>query len=529
MAETNRISKYVELAPIRHRHLTEISVEQLVHRYQEVLGTTYLSFEERSWLEVVFEKFATRPGYWSESDLTSFLSLSFPEPSTQLLREAGPTLYRLLLRVGSYPYHQDPSKKLDLSTLRTATVILLRNDEYRLWFSYGDEEENECAARLQARYPRLLFQALAPTPDLNTDEMGESDDEDVVEALRVISQRKFIRDPTNPKIGTPVPKTPRPSSFPSSHARMLDGQLSRVDLQVLLRLFLACQLYWGGSGPEHVIASPSNGFDRAADSLYTAFELDQEGNCGWRSFDRAIAKQKTGLYMAMPRILDPLIKGSQTIDTSAFASLPRAEATNLLRSNYQSAESRFPTPGAILTLPLLSQLTMFLPEDLLFDKAKLLFWTKGGEQKMPHSIKAHLDDPSADSLLLISAKTKRGPPSSPTGTPTVCGVYLPSSQEPTSPSGAASRPIVFQCEPEHRIWPGTIDRRRSSLRGVLTKADGLALRVDATPRSHAGFQVDSRLREGSLTLPSDGEAGACDVLRFSVEYFEVFDVPHAMG
>ena len=499
-----------------------------MHWYQEALRINFLSFEERSWLKVVFEKFATRPGYWSESDLTSFLSLSFPEPSTQLVREAGPTLYRLLLRVGSYPYHQDPSKKLDLSTLRTATVILLRNDEYRVRYIGGDEEKNECAARLRARYLRLLFQALAPTPDLNTDEMGESDDEDVVEALRVISQRRILRHPTNPKIGTPAPEAPRPSSLPSSHARMLDGQLSGVDLQVLLRLFLACQLYWGGSGPEHVIASPSGGFNRAADSLYTAFELDPEGNCGWRSLERAMAKQKTGLYMAMLRILDPLIKRPETIDPTAFASLPRAEATNLLRSNYQSAESRFPAPGAILTLPLLSQLAMFLPEDLPIDEAKLLFsTTKRREQKMPHFIKAHLDDPSAASLLLISAKTNRGPPASPTGTSTVCGVYLPSSPDPASRSGAASRPIIFQCEPEHRIWPGTIDRQRSSLRGDLRKADGLALQVNATPGSHAGFQVDSRLREGSLTLPSDGETETCIVLHFSIEHFEIFNIPPA--
>ena len=185
-----------------------------MHRYQDTLGTTCLSFAEREWLEIVFGKFATKFGYWSESDLTFSLSLSFPEPSTQLIRDAGPTLYRLILHVGSSPYHQDPVEKLDLVTLRTAIIILLRNDEHGLRLTDNDEDENELAARLQARCPRLVFQSLAPTLNLQTDKKGESDDEDVAESLRMIFQRSVLRHPTNPKIGTPAPKLPTPSSLP---------------------------------------------------------------------------------------------------------------------------------------------------------------------------------------------------------------------------------------------------------------------------------------------------------------------------
>ena len=205
---------------------------------------------------------------------------------------------------------------------------------------------------------------------------------------------------------------------------MLEGHVSKADLKVSIRLFLACQLCWGGSGPEHVVASPSDGFSKATDSVLRAFNLDQEGRCEWQDFNRVMATQQPGLQMAMPRILGPLINKPRTIGEEVFLSLHPAEATKLLRSECRSAESRFPTHGAILNLPLLCQLTMFLPEDLPLDNAKPIFSTRG-EQKMTQATKAILTAPPMPlSFLSQEVVAPRLLPLPMVNTPSVAFTYL---------------------------------------------------------------------------------------------------------
>ena len=272
-------------------------------------------FEERSWLENIFEKFASRPGYWTESDFTAFLALLISKPSKYSVREAGSILHRLILGVGSYPYHQNPAQELDLGTLRVAIIILLRKDEEELPTIDADKEEIEIAARLQARYLRLIFQALAHTPGLDLNQKGDTDDEDdVVEALRIISQRRILRHPIHPKIGIRGPPLPSPSSLPSSHARSLEGYVSKADLENLIGFFTVCQPCWGGIGLEQIDRSPSDDLNESIDRVLRAFSFDQEGKCGWKEFKRVMAQKEPELQIAMTRILEPLIKNPSIID-----------------------------------------------------------------------------------------------------------------------------------------------------------------------------------------------------------------------
>ena len=491
-----------------------------MHRYQDVLGSTYLSFAERSWLESIFRKFASRPGCWSESDLTSFLALSFPEPSKYLLDEVGPTLHRLVLRVGSYPYHQDPAKELDLGTLRTAIVILLRKEEEGLRQTDIDGDENEVIARLKARYTRLLFQSLAATPSLDTNQKGQIDDDDVVEALRIISKRRFLRHPVNPKIGIPGPPIPSPGSLPSSHSQQLGGHVSKADLQALTGLFLACQLYWGGSGPEQVVESPSDGLNRSIDCVLRSFAFDQEERCGWQSFKRVIAKQEPGLQIAMPRILESLINKPPTIEEDTFRSLTRTEATELLHGECKGTESTFPTSGAILNLPLLCQLALFLPEDTPLDKAKPILSLEK-EQQIPELAKAHIRSVSHASLLVASGSTTPARPSS-TSEQIVCGIYLPSENSMNFAETATA--IIFQCQPVHSVWTGKISRENSSLRGDLM-TDDLTFRIDNSLKENAELHVNSQLREGKLTVPTAAKSDDSEPSHFVIKNLEVFDIP----
>ncbi|KAG7001397.1 MFS domain-containing protein [Physcia stellaris] len=261
------------------------SRDQLVQRYRGVLSTFCLSFEERSWLEQVFDKHASQPG--------------------------------LFLGVGSFPYHQDPVKELDLGTLRTAVVLLLGNDEQNFPLAEDEEEEgegeNERAPQVQARYTRILFQSLAPSTSLGTGERSERNDEDIKETLRIVSKRRILRHPHTPKIGTPAPQLPSPSSLPPSHAELLNGRLTQADLQALIRLFLACQLHWADTDPERILASSLGGLEKVTDATLGAFDLDQDGLCGWQSFHRVMEQLVPDVQSAMACILNSFIEKPESI------------------------------------------------------------------------------------------------------------------------------------------------------------------------------------------------------------------------
>ena len=253
-----------------------------------------------------------------------------------LVHQAGPVLYRLFLGVGSYPYHQDPVKELDLGTLRTAVVLLLGIDEQKFPLAEDrdeDEEkeeereeelENERALQVRARYTRLLFQSLAPSTDLNTDEGIERNDEDIAEALRIVSQRRILRHPHNPKIGNPAPELPPPSSLAPSHAELLSGRIAQSDLQVLIRLLLGCQLHTTDTGPEQMLASSFSGLGKATSAIVGAFDLDRDGLCGWQSFHRVMAPLIPGIQTAMARILNSFIEKPESIyNEDEYMALPR--------------------------------------------------------------------------------------------------------------------------------------------------------------------------------------------------------------
>lgn len=495
-------------------------LERLMYRYQDALGATCLRLKERSWLEVVFKKFAKCPGYWSQSDLIDVLSLSFPDQSKRLLREAGPTLYQIILRIGSYPYHQNPRTRLDLGTLRTAIIILLGSDERKLRGTGADEEDAQLATQLQARYSRLLFQSIAPSPGLDFTEMAADNDEDVVESLRIISKQRILRHPTEPKIGIPAPKLPQPSLLPSSHDRDLNGHISKADLEGLIRILLACQLHWAGCGPERVIASSSDNWNEAVSCVMRSFDLDHEQQCAWESFKQVMNEVVPGVQTAMSRILDALIKQPRIVSEDSFQSLTSDEVIQLVSVVYESSEPGFPTPGKISTLPLLCQLSMCLPEDLQLDKARLVFSSKGG-QKNINDLNALLESLSQSTVLLISGSTAPGTHSSPSGKRIICGAYLPF--EDSASRSQSVRSTLFQCEPKYQVCHGNIDCASSSLQGD-PKTDSYALRLNAVEQAHSALIIDSQLRDGSLELPTESFSAAGGSVHFSVENLEVFDV-----
>ena len=486
-----------------------------------MLGATCLSYEERSWLQFVFKNYASRPDHWSESDLTSFLLLSFPEPLAQLVREAGPLLYRLFLCVGSYPYHQDPVNELDLGTLRTAIILLLGNDERNFLFNEDEDEEDGRAQQIRARYIRLLFQSLATATNSNTGESSARNDEDLKEALHIVSQRRILRHPIEPKIGTPAPELPSPASLPPSHAGMLNGRLKQADLRLLIRLFLACQLYWAGTDPEQIILSASDGVEKTINAILGAFRLDQDGFCVWGSFHRVMANLIPGIQTAMARILRSFVENPPSVNEDNFAALSVDEASKLIYANYLNAESNLRFPGMILDPPLLCHLAMFLPKDLPLDELKLIS-LMNGETNMVQTIKTHVGNSSLSSLLLISGHVEPSALSCAIAPQIVCGAFLPSSELPST-SGSANS-AIFQCQPKHRVWPGALDRKTSSSRDELV-INNVGLRVEGDMGANTELKLDFRLGEGSLAFSTDNVSNTKNKISFRPDIIEFYDVP----
>lgn len=129
--------------------------------------------------------------------MEDFLQSSLPTEITPSLTDAIPILHRTLLRMGSFPYQNnpDPGQLLVLEILRTACII------------FGRESED------LGGNPDLLvimFQSMAGLgPDRAQEDRrprDEDDDYHLKQALWMVRNR--ARDPNNPRVMISGPETP---------------------------------------------------------------------------------------------------------------------------------------------------------------------------------------------------------------------------------------------------------------------------------------------------------------------------------
>lgn len=88
---------------------------------------------------------------WSEANLACFMQTIFP-PSLELrpvLMDAVPIMHRCLLRLGSYPYQNDPEEFLTHDVLRTAIFLV---------HHVGEEI---CAGYLDDHKRAIIYQSMA--------------------------------------------------------------------------------------------------------------------------------------------------------------------------------------------------------------------------------------------------------------------------------------------------------------------------------------------------------------------------------
>ena len=153
-----------------------------------------------------------------------------------MLLDAVPSIYRFLLRLGSFPYQNDPEELPTQSVLCTAVILLSRfvGDVDNAYFSTDEG--------------RICFQCMASmaSESISRDESlrEEADDHDLINVLSRMRGRR--RHPDHPKVMIRGPEQPPPLQFPSSWSRDLNQFIPTDEFRSFLRLMVVSNLFSSG-------------------------------------------------------------------------------------------------------------------------------------------------------------------------------------------------------------------------------------------------------------------------------------------
>lgn len=206
--------------------------------------------------------------------------------------EAAPILHRCLLRLGSFPYHNDAQTILSLEVLRTGMIILLRLDSDKL---LGRDEGRDVASLLypeglNAAHRILLFQSMREQPEAaSSGHRGNENDFHLQKALDLITYGNFQRDSQFPTAVTRGPEYPPANHFPSSSSNSTSGVIPVDEFRPLLRLMLITQLYVAGIEPYQFVTCSSQ-VETATDCLLAALisTMDAEPSIPCSTFDKCL-------------------------------------------------------------------------------------------------------------------------------------------------------------------------------------------------------------------------------------------------
>lgn len=215
---------------------------------------------------------------------------TFPLELASYIAEAAPIIHRCLLRLGSFPYQNNPHCTLSLDVLRTGMIILLRLEGSKLL----DRDDNEASLvypdRLSAEQRILLFQSLTESQGTSAGSARNlGDDYHLQKALEIITYGNFKRNVQFPTAVSKGPQYPPPEHFPSSNSTLTSGSIPVDDFRPLLRLMLLTQLYVAGLDPDIFTCSLSE-IEAATDCLLAAFLHDGESSTAvsFIAFDKII-------------------------------------------------------------------------------------------------------------------------------------------------------------------------------------------------------------------------------------------------
>ncbi|KAI2462756.1 hypothetical protein F4781DRAFT_184142 [Annulohypoxylon bovei var. microspora] len=373
------------------------NVDQFIGRFRFVLEIHCLSCEERQRSRLLFEKFSgssNPPQTWDEADMVELLSVALPDELKGTLLAAGPLLFRIMIRLGSFPYHSQPVSSLTLDMVLVAVIILLRYHERNgtavAGTSPGDFSSEEKGMKWLRR---ILFQCMAIRDgssegcDLGgTDRIirkSESDDEDLLGAYRYVVSTNRWRDwERTPKVLHRGPPIIPEVELPSSRSRDLSGSIPRAEFDFLVKLLLAGQLYLSGDSTEPLTNTKE--LDACVASVLSAFpEAREVPYITWDSYDGILSSQLPNIYIGFAGLLAPLILHGR-ISTEQLSSSSRTETSLLLRRAFSKVtpqNSSIPV-GSIFKPRIFAQLATFLPLELCTQRPSVIYTAGGGSFRL---------------------------------------------------------------------------------------------------------------------------------------------------
>lgn len=232
---------------------------------------------------------------WNESDLVEFVGVTLPDELKPALKAAGPLIHRCMMRIGSFPYQNQPISTLTTDVALVAVIVLLRRHESsaRAISDVSASEDDE-EVRWAEWLRRILFQSMVIRDSSTADHSvsrSNSDDEDLLRAHKFVSNSNKWRDwEHNPRVAHTGPPVISTSELPSSRSQDFSGFIPKDELEALIKLLLASQLYLTGNGPE-ILAQEGEQLDACVNSIVAAFrQSDEASGITWESFNKVFSE-----------------------------------------------------------------------------------------------------------------------------------------------------------------------------------------------------------------------------------------------
>ncbi|GFF52449.1 hypothetical protein IFM61606_06428 [Aspergillus udagawae] len=481
--------------------------EELYERFEWCLWKDCLGDAKHEWFQTIFQIFCTESeseNFWTVSDLQEFMVSTFPPELAACVREAAPILHRCLLRLGSFPYHNDPRRIMSRNVLRTGIIILLRLNGGKLLEQDDGKVSLIYPDRLNAAQRVLLFQSMADMQATTSDiPRNVGDDFHLQKALDLITYGNFRRNPWFPTAVTKGPEYPPPEHFPSSKSTLTNGSIPLKDFRSLLRLMLLTQLHVAGIEPDEFTSCLAQ-VETVTDCLLAAFQernaTDPTG-VSFATFDQVLGRSLQNLFLGLPRVFGPL----HSVKPLPSEKLPSSvgDAQMLLRELFApSAKTQPPPEGLISNLPLLSQLSMALPQDFPIEAQKRLYSSRDIDIQQVDTCVSLI---STANIMLVSGKSA--------SESVIFGAYFPKG---SSLSGVAKSNLIFQLAPVPRVFYNS--EEMSQIKQDFSTTDN---RLEFSVKDDVLGVITLALQSDSTGLFTAHEKGDIS-LTFDVDAVEVF-------
>ncbi|KAH9997669.1 hypothetical protein F4779DRAFT_170499 [Xylariaceae sp. FL0662B] len=292
---------------IRHGCLTELERPRLRKAFESFSSKSGSNTEETG-PDHPSEAASEGQLSWDKQELVDFLSATIPVELKADLDVAGALLFKAMLRLGSFPFHnwQTPSR-LGVDAASLAIIFLLRKHEDVTGFTLdndedddSDDHDHEQTQQLRDRwFHRLLFQIMSNKPDLDRQQHGlqeqdkfsvrdPADDEHLIQVRELLMAYNTGRDENRPKVLIRFPPVIEVSELPSSRSRDFTGTIPKEEFQALL----------------NVLSGITNNPSVNVSQFVEAPGID------WQGFQAILSKLEPHISSGLYQLFEPFIDGS---------------------------------------------------------------------------------------------------------------------------------------------------------------------------------------------------------------------------